>query len=140
MQTYRKGFIYEIDLVRKLRRLGWYTIRYYHSGHTPTQYEILRPDIVAIKHGRALFIECKVRKDNRHIHIELDRYKKMLEDIIKYGVVYLLCVYYEINNEWRCVDIRETSWLTDRYAVFARKDIVSRGLRPEDLDRLVEEA
>ena len=63
----------------------------------------------------------------------------MLEDILRYGVIYLLCVFYETSNEWRCVDIRETSWLSDRYAVFARKDIVSRGLRLEDLDTIIKD-
>ncbi|MFH1630647.1 MAG: Holliday junction resolvase Hjc [Candidatus Aenigmatarchaeota archaeon] len=55
---YRKGYMAERSLVHELYNMGYAVIRAPHSGSI----NIASPDIVAIKNGKVIVIECKAHK------------------------------------------------------------------------------
>ncbi|MBI4163211.1 MAG: hypothetical protein HY513_06010 [Candidatus Aenigmarchaeota archaeon] len=59
VKAYTKGYAAERSLVHTLAALGFMVIRAPRSGRIG----LPSPDIVAIKNGRMLVIECKSRKD-----------------------------------------------------------------------------
>ncbi len=58
-KAYAKGYSGEREMVHKLASLGFMVIRAPRSGRIG----LPSPDIVAIKNGKMLVIECKSRKD-----------------------------------------------------------------------------
>ena len=59
VKSYTKGYVAELSLTHKLAEMGFMAIRAPRSGRI----SLPSPDIVAIKNGKMLVIECKSRKD-----------------------------------------------------------------------------
>lgn len=57
--SYRKGYMSERELVHKLHKKGFMVVRTPRSGRM----NIPLPDIIAVKKGRIIVIECKSRKN-----------------------------------------------------------------------------
>ena len=73
VKTYRKGYRGELELVHMLSKKGWLVFRSPRSGRIT----LPCPDIIAVKKGKILAIECKVRRDAFSIPIEqLDQLKQ----------------------------------------------------------------
>ncbi len=58
LKSYRKGYMSEWQLTHALSKMGFMVIRAPRSGRIG----LPSPDIVAIKNGKMLVIECKSRK------------------------------------------------------------------------------
>ncbi len=58
VKTYRKGYMGERHLVHELYKLGYAVVRTPHSGCIG----LPSPDIIAIKGGRVVVVECKARE------------------------------------------------------------------------------
>lgn len=59
VKTYRKGYRGELELVHLLAKHGWLVLRSPRSGRI----RLPSPDIVAVKNGKVLALECKVREE-----------------------------------------------------------------------------
>lgn len=59
LNRYRKGYMGERDLVHKLHSLGYMVMRAPRSGRINLE----QPDVIAIKNGKIIVIECKVRDE-----------------------------------------------------------------------------
>lgn len=57
VHSYRKGYMAERELVHKLAKLGYMTIRTPRSGRI----NLPSPDVIAAKNGKLIVIECKAR-------------------------------------------------------------------------------
>ena len=55
VRTYAKGYRSELELVHELAKRGWLAMRAPRSG----KISLPTPDIIAVKKGRVLAIECK---------------------------------------------------------------------------------
>jgi Holliday junction resolvase len=62
-RLYRRGYRYELELSAKLYALGYSTLRAPASGKGG------KPDVVAVRKGRVLAFEVKVRSKPRDIYI-----------------------------------------------------------------------
>lgn len=58
MDRYRKGYVAELSLVHALSERGYMTIRAPRSGRI----NLASPDVIAVKDGKIIVIECKSRK------------------------------------------------------------------------------
>lgn len=77
VKRYRKGYVAELSLVHKLSEIGYMAIRAPRSGRIT----IPSPDIVAVKNGRLIVIECKSRKAAFTVPEEqLDELKKWVSN------------------------------------------------------------
>jgi len=74
VKKYRKGYVAERELMHRLYGLGWAVMRAPHSGSM----SIASPDIVAIKQGKVIVIECKSRAAGFTIS------KEQLEDLAEW--------------------------------------------------------
>ncbi len=59
VKTYRKGYVAELELVHILAKRGWLVVRAPRSGRI----NLPSPDIIAVKNGKIVAIECKVRDE-----------------------------------------------------------------------------
>jgi Holliday junction resolvase len=59
VKKYAKGYRAERLLLQELSKLGYMVMRAPHSGST----SLASPDIIAVKGGRVLVIECKAREE-----------------------------------------------------------------------------
>ncbi len=59
VKKYAKGYRAERLLLQELSKLGYMVMRAPHSGSS----SIASPDIVAVKNGRVIAIECKAREE-----------------------------------------------------------------------------
>lgn len=69
----RSRAAYERDLAQKLFRRGWAVMRAPASGAAAKRY--LYPDLVALKHGRAVAIEVKTSSKERPIYLSRRQYE-----------------------------------------------------------------
>jgi Holliday junction resolvase len=91
----RKGYRYELELSAKLYGLGYATMRAPASGKGG------KPDVVALKKGRIVAFEVKVRSRARAIYIpwyEVERLKTWAE---RAGATAYIAVKRLDINEWR---------------------------------------
>jgi Holliday junction resolvase len=75
-RLYRRGYRYELELSAKLYALGYSTLRAPASGKGG------KPDVVAVRKGRVVAFEVKVRSKPRDIYIpkvEVERLKTWAE-------------------------------------------------------------
>jgi Holliday junction resolvase len=75
-RLYRRGYRYELELSSRLYALGYATLRAPASGKGG------KPDVVAVRKGRVLAFEVKVRSKPKDIYIpkiEVDRLKTWAE-------------------------------------------------------------
>ena len=59
VHSYRKGYAKELSLVHTLAGLGYMAVRMPRSGRI----NLPSPDIIALKDGRTIVIECKAREE-----------------------------------------------------------------------------
>ena len=57
VKRYRKGYIAELQLTHTLSKLGYMVVRTPRSGRI----NLASPDIIAVKPGKVIVIECKSR-------------------------------------------------------------------------------
>ena len=129
----RKGEDYEWRLTRELQKHGLFTLRIADFSSRKLGY----PDLIVVKNGKAMFIEAKYRADDRHILIPIERYEKMkrVEEIT--GARIILCVLYRSIGDWRCIDIDNYTWRTNRHIVYTRNHITEKGVSPNKLTELL---
>jgi len=61
MNKYQKGARFEREIIRKFWKYGWTAVR--SAGSGSIKFPV--PDVIAIKDGKILLIECKVTKKDR---------------------------------------------------------------------------
>jgi Holliday junction resolvase len=96
---YRRGYRYELELSAKLYALGYATLRAPASGKGG------RPDVVAVRKGRVLAFEVKVRSRPCDIYInkvEVERLKTWAE---RAGAEAYIAVRLLDPPEWRLVPL-----------------------------------
>jgi len=130
-RSYARGRRYEYLLCEILRRMEYFVIRAPGSGGGRRRDPV--PDIIGIRKGRVVGVEVKMRGDNRDIYIEKERYEALLGLQEKYGIEIYLCVYYPLIKGFRCVEINKYSYITGEYVVYAREDVLTRGVPPDRL-------
>jgi Holliday junction resolvase len=113
-KMYRKGYRYELELSAKLYGLGYATLRAPASGKGG------KPDVIALKQGRIVAFEVKVRSRARDIYIpwyEVERLRTWAE---RAGAIAYIAVKRLDINEWRLfpLDMLER---TNRYYRISRK-------------------
>ncbi len=59
VKKYAKGYRAERNLLHTLSKIGYMVMRAPHSGST----NLASPDIIAVKNGRVIVIECKAREE-----------------------------------------------------------------------------
>ncbi len=79
-EYYRKGHRAEMELVYKLWKRGFFSMRSPASGRKASK--IFYPDVIAIKNCKVLIFEVKLRKhkDTIHIHEYKVRMLRLLEE------------------------------------------------------------
>ncbi len=130
-REYYKGKRYEIKLMQKLKKLGYFVMRSPGSGRGSRR--IWYPDIVAIRLGRPVFIEVKERGNNRDIHLPKIKYRqyKYIQHLA--GADFYLCVFYKAIGEFRCLELDRYDYETDRYYVYKFRSFVEKGHRVEEV-------
>lgn len=130
-REYYKGKRYEIKLMQKLKKLGYFVMRSPGSGRGTRK--IWYPDVVAIRKERVVFIEVKERGDNRDIHLPKQQYRqyRYIQDLA--GAEFYLCVFYQSIREFRCLGIDRFDYETYRYYVYKFRSFVEKGHRVEEV-------
>jgi Holliday junction resolvase len=98
-QMYRRGYRYELELQAKLYALGYSTLRAPASGKGG------KPDVVAVRRGRVLAFEVKVRSRPCDIYInkiEVERLRTWAE---RAGAEAYIAVRLLNPPEWRLVPL-----------------------------------
>jgi len=98
-RMYRRGYRYELELSARLYALGYSTLRAPASGKGG------KPDVVAIRKGRVVAFEVKVRSKPRDIYIpkiEVERLKTWAE---RAGAEAYIAVRILDPPEWRLVPL-----------------------------------
>jgi Holliday junction resolvase len=98
-RLYRRGYRYELELSAKLYALGYSTLRAPASGKGG------RPDVIAIRKGRVLAFEVKVRSKPCDIYIprvEVERLKVWAD---RAGAEAYIAVRILDPPEWRLVPL-----------------------------------
>jgi len=96
----RRGKAVELQLLHRLRRLGWSVLRAPGSG---ARYSAPVPDIVALKRGQALVFEVKLRNKPRSIYIEETKYLGVKEYAENAGARAYLAVKIKGEQDFRVV-------------------------------------
>lgn len=96
----RRGKAVELQLLHRLRRLGWSVLRAPGSG---ARYSAPVPDIVALKKGMALVFEVKLRDKPRSIYIEEPKYLGVKEYAENAGAQAYLAVKIKGEQDFRVV-------------------------------------
>jgi len=130
-EPYFKGKRYEIKLLWRLIKLGWFTVRAPASGGGSSK--LIYPDLVAYKEGKIIGIEVKVRLDGRDVYIPKERFQKLkwLEDT--FGIKMYVCAYYKEDADCKCLELSKPSYRTARYFVYKAEDFEKNGLTPDKL-------
>jgi len=97
---YYKGFYAEHALMKRLRRAGFWCARLPRSGKS---YGF---DLIAMRGGKALFIEVKRRSDFVNIYLPKEKVILMREKVKKAGAIGLLALYVSSIKEWFVRDIK----------------------------------
>jgi Holliday junction resolvase len=134
LHPYLKGASCERELARELKKLGYIVVRAPASGKGSryTWY----PDLIAVRDGRAVFIEVKCWARRKDVFIPKARYTKILWLADTARVPVLLCVKLGEHSEFKCVDYRNPTSLTEGGARFDWRDI-DGGRRPGELIQLL---
>jgi Holliday junction resolvase len=129
-RPYEKGKLCEWELIKILRLSGFVCIRSPGSGRGKRTWY---PDVVAVRNGRAIFIEVKCFSDNRHVPIPLEKFRRMVWLSKHAGVRFFICVKYEDVGSFRCVDLNSYDSVGEKYVMYRREKILS-GRDPKDLE------
>ena len=77
VKKYAKGYRAERSLLHALAGIGYMVMRAPHSGST----SLASPDVIAMKNGRVLVIECKAREEAFRVEEDQILQLKQWEDI-----------------------------------------------------------
>jgi Holliday junction resolvase len=105
--TYAIGKRYELELARKLYKMGFAVIRAPASGKRTKR--ISYPDIVAIKNGKILVISVKYRSKLSTVYIEEDELRKMIDFASRSGGIVAVVIKVKELGDWRVVTLTNTS-------------------------------
>jgi Holliday junction resolvase len=104
---YLIGKRYELELARKLYKMGFAVIRAPASGRKARR--VPYPDIVAIKHRNVLVISVKYRSTLGTIYVSQDELKKMVDFARRADGVIIVAVKVKELGDWRVVPLTNTS-------------------------------
>ena len=127
----KKGRYFEHLLFWRFAKSGWYVIRAPGSGAGSSH--LFYPDFICIKKGKILVVELKARLDNRDLYIEKERYNKLLWIAGKTGGKALVCIYYKGLRDFRCLELENYDYTTNRYYVYKRSSFYKRGKKVEEV-------
>lgn len=99
VRLYRKGYRYELELVAKLNRMGYATLRAPASGKGG------RPDIIAIRKGVVVVFEVKVRSRAGDVYIPWYVVEKLKAWAERAGAVAYIAVKRLNISEWRLIPL-----------------------------------
>ena len=101
--TYTIGKRYELELARKLYKLGFAVIRAPASGKRTKR--ISYPDIVAIKNGKILVISVKYRSKLSTAYIGEDELGKMIDFASRSGGTVVVAIKVKELGDWRIIPL-----------------------------------
>jgi Holliday junction resolvase len=106
---YLIGKRYEMELARKLYKMGFAIIRAPASGRKAKK--IPYPDIVAIKHRNVLVISVKYRSTLGTIYVSEDELRKMVDFARRSDGIMLIAVKVRELGGWRVIPLSATNIL-----------------------------
>ncbi|MCE4614781.1 MAG: Holliday junction resolvase [Desulfurococcales archaeon] len=99
----QKGFYYERSLARKLWSKGFAVIRGPGSGGGSR--DIIQPDLVAIKNGKILVFEIKVRWKRTTIYLDREKVERLKEFARRSGGEAFIAIKIIDNIDWKFIPI-----------------------------------
>ena len=124
---YLIGKRYELELARKLYKLGFAVIRAPASGRKAKR--IPYPDIVAIKKRNILVISVKYRSTLGTIYISEDELRKMINFANRSDGIMIVAVKVKELGDWRVVQLSNTCNIEK---VILTVDMIRNAKRLED--------
>ncbi len=125
MLRYAKGARAERELLSKFQEMGYSIIRSAGSGVNSVS-----PDVIAIKNGRGISLECKAW-DKGSIAIELDKFSALNE--WEKNTLMATYIAWRMNNEgWYFIKLDEMSQ-NERSCSITRKRARTIGRRLDDI-------
>jgi Holliday junction resolvase len=98
-RMYRRGYRYELELQAKLYALGYSTIRAPASGKGG------KPDVIAVRKGRVLAFEVKVRSKPKDIYISKIEVERLRTWADRAGAEAYIAVRLLEPPEWRFIPL-----------------------------------
>jgi Holliday junction resolvase len=98
-RMYRRGYRYELELQAKLYALGYSTIRAPASGKGG------KPDVIAVRKGRVLAFEVKVRSKPKDIYISKIEVERLRAWADRAGAEAYIAVRLLEPPEWRFIPL-----------------------------------
>ena len=98
VELYRRGKVAEFKLGRLLLRRGYFVMRAPASGRRAKRFRY--PDLVAIRRGRVLLFEVKLRKHRDTIHIDWGQVESLRYASQLCGGEAYIAVYVSEEKEW----------------------------------------
>jgi Holliday junction resolvase len=124
---YLIGKRYELELARKLYKLGFAVIRAPASGRKAKR--VPYPDIVAIRHRNVIVISVKYRSSLGTIYVSQDELKKMMDFAKRSDGIMLIAIKVKELGDWRVISLSSNSSV-ERLAITV--DMVRNAKRLED--------
>jgi len=97
----------ELEICRKLFKLGFAVIRVPASGRRSKR--LTYPDIVAIKNGRVLVFEVKIRETISSIYIRSSQIRKCMGFVKRSGGIALLAIKIKSEGVWKVIEMHKFS-------------------------------
>jgi len=97
-ERYERGKRAELELGRRLLRVGYFVMRSPASGRRARRFRY--PDLVAIRRGRVLLFEVKLRKHRDTIHIPWRQVENLCYASQLCGGEAYIAVYIQEEKEW----------------------------------------
>jgi Holliday junction resolvase len=128
---YLIGKRYELELARKLYKMGFAVIRAPASGRKAKR--VPYPDIVAIKHRNILVISVKYRSTLGTIYVSGDELKKMIDFARRSDGIMLIAIKVRELGDWRAIPLSASNILYSNIEKLAiTVDMIRNARRLED--------
>jgi Holliday junction resolvase len=128
---YMIGKRFELELARKLYRLGFAVIRAPASGRKAKR--VPYPDIVAIKHRNVLIISVKYRSTIGTIYVSSDELRKMVSFANRADGIMIVALKVKELGDWRVVPLSiTTTSISNTGKVAIKVDVIKNAKKLED--------
>jgi Holliday junction resolvase len=132
---YLIGKRYELELARKLYKMGFAVIRAPASGRKSKR--VPYPDIVAIKHRNVLVISVKYRSKLGTIYVSQDELRKMIDFARRSDGIVLVAIKVKELGDWRVIPLSTATSTGTSTSISAGKvtitvDMIRNAKRLED--------
>jgi len=114
-EAYEKGKMFERQLGKILLNHGFFVIRSPASGRRTKKF--IYPDLVAIRKGKVLLFEVKMRKKRETVYIEKRKYDNLKFAAILSGGIPYLAVYVSSDKRWYLFKLDQLVYRDRKYVL-----------------------